>query len=97
MLGRFLFLMLAALMLVSCGRQQEPGMTAAKVSYDNDGMIRVDGERVFLLGSYFPAQSARPYGELAESGFNLVRCEPDTQQLNKAAVAGLYTWVTVGT
>lgn len=96
MLGRFLFLMLAMLMLVSCGCQQDKGMTAAKISYDADGMIRVDGERVFLLGSYFRGQSAQSYQELAEAGFNLVRCEADTEQLNKAAVAGLHTWVTVG-
>lgn len=62
--------------------------------FDDDGMITVNGKRTLIIGSYYAAKSDRPYEELAEAGFNLVRADKDS--LDKAQAAGLMTWVGVG-
>ena len=66
-------------------------------SYDDDGMITVNGKRTLIIGSYYTTKSDRPYGELADAGFNLVRTGLKTEDLDKAQAAGLAAWVTVGT
>ena len=76
----------------------EPKVT----EFDNDGMITVNGQRTFIIGSY-SAQSKylnRPISEglteLAETGFNLVNAG-STTDMDAAHAAGLMTWTAVGT
>lgn len=66
------------------------------IAFDDDGAITVDGKRTLIVGSYYTAQTNRPYAELAEAGFNLVRVD-NAEGLDKAQAANLLAWVTVGT
>ncbi len=68
-----------------------------RVSYDDDGMVTVNGERTLIIGSYYAAKSDAPYAELAEAGFNLVRTGNDPAKMDQAHSAGLWTWCSVGT
>ncbi|HPA04345.1 MAG TPA: hypothetical protein PLB67_07905, partial [Candidatus Hydrogenedentes bacterium] len=84
-----------ALVMVLCA-----GTAAAaplSVQYDDDGMITVNGQRTLIIGSYYPAQSDRPYADMAEAGFNLVRTNSSPEEMDKALAAGLMTWTSVGT
>ena len=69
----------------------------ATTAFDTDGMITIDGKRTLIIGSYYKAQSDRPYAELAEAGFNLVRSGADRETLDKVQAAGLVAWVSIGT
>jgi len=71
------------------------------VTYDDDGMIMVDGERRFLLGAYSgpPGTSEEeksPYAALAAAGFWLVRVPLEEAALDSAHEAGLAAWLGVG-
>jgi hypothetical protein len=84
--------MTLALVLVSATvSAQVPHVTA----YDDDGMITVNGARTLIIGSYYAADSDRPYAEMAEAGFNLVRA--GGADMDKAEAAGVMTWTSVGT
>ena len=67
------------------------------VGHDNDGTITINGKRTLVIGSYYAARSDRPYAELAEAGFNLVRTGSNLGEMDKAHAAGLFTWTSVGT
>jgi hypothetical protein len=73
------------------------GAAPLTIRYDDDGMITVNGQRTLIIGSYYPAKSDRPYGELADAGFNLVRTGGGAEEMDKAHAAGLMTWTSVGT
>lgn len=73
------------------------GAQTGSVAYDDDGMITVNGQRTLIIGSYHPAQGDRPYGELAEAGFNFVMAGPDRERLDAVHRAGMMACVTVGT
>ena len=60
-----------------------------------DKTILVNGERVFPIGIYHIPKSEEPFRELAEAGFNLVRCD-SKEQLDKAHENGLKVWVSLG-
>jgi len=65
------------------------------VSFDTDGAILVNGTRTLIIGSYYAAKSDRPYQEMADAGFNLVRAgSPET--LDQAQAAGVMAWTAVG-
>lgn len=65
------------------------------LSFDKDGAILVNGKRTLIIGSYYAAKSDRPYQEMAEAGFNLVRAgSPET--LDQAKAAGVMAWASVG-
>ena len=83
---------LAIVLLLACG------VVAAQpyeLAFDTDGAILVNGKRTLIIGSYYTAKSDRPYGELAEAGFNLVRAG-GVEQLDKAQAAGVMAWTSVG-
>lgn len=65
------------------------------LSYDSDGAIVVNGERTLIVGSYYAAKSDRPYAEMAEAGFNLVRAS-GPEQMDQAQAAGVMAWTSVG-
>lgn len=73
------------------------GAAPLTVRYDDDGMITVNGQRTLIIGSYYAAKSDRPYGELADAGFNLVRTGNSAGEMDKAHAAGLMIWTSVGT
>ena len=64
-----------------------------KLSPDNT--ILVDGERFFAIGIYYIPKSSEPFQELAEAGFNLVRCG-SKDELDGANDHGLKAWVSLG-
>jgi hypothetical protein len=64
-----------------------------KLSADNT--ILVDGERFFPIGIYYIPKSDEPFRELAEAGFNLVRCGSE-DELDGAHEYGLKVWVSLG-
>lgn len=91
----YLIILLAACLLIAgCTSSNNANR---KVSYDSDGMLQINGERTFILGSYHLPKSDKPYQELAEAGFNLVRTPASTEALDKAQAAGLYSWISIGT
>jgi hypothetical protein len=71
------------------------------LAYDDDGAVTVNGERTFIIGTYYatskytkPETGQAAYDELAAAGFNLVRAGGD--DLDFAQAAGLMTWTSVG-
>ena len=60
-----------------------------------DNTILVDGERFFPIGIYYIPKSEEPFRELAEAGFNLVRCS-SKDELDGAHEYGLKVWVSLG-
>ncbi len=80
-------------LFISCRQESKP---EALVHYDEDGMLLIQGERTFMLGSYHLPKSEAPYQELAAAGFNLVRTPADQEALDQAHQAGLYSWISVG-
>ena len=67
-----------------------------KISLDENKMILIDGKSFFPIGSYYLPKSEEPYVELAEAGFNLIRCGFSKEQLDIAHAHGLKTWVSLG-
>jgi len=66
------------------------------VRIDNDGMLVVDGERLFILGSYQMPKVAEPWREMAEAGFNLIHTGASRQELDQAQAHKMRAWVTLG-
>jgi len=85
----------ALLMIAAC--QTRTHQIQQKVMIDDDGMLIINGQRTFIIGSYNLAKSGQPFQELADTGFNLVHVAADSQQLNRAAAANLYAWISIGT
>ncbi len=69
---------------------------AATVEVDGDGALRVDGERRFVLGMYDIPQDDAFAAELAQAGFNLVRCSNNQESLDRAQQNGLGAWLNLG-
>lgn len=65
------------------------------LSYDTDGTILVNGKRTLIIGSYYTAKSDRPYGELADAGFNLVRAG-NPEEMDQALASGVMVWTSIG-
>lgn len=65
------------------------------LTWDTDGTILVNGKRTLIIGSYYAAKSDRPYAEMAEAGFNLVRAG-SPESFDQAQAAGVMTWTAVG-
>lgn len=84
------FLALASLTLATTALAQPYA-----VSFDTDGTILVNGKRTLIIGSYYAAKSDRPYQEMADAGFNLVRAGSQ-ETLDQAQAAGVMAWTAVG-
>jgi len=82
------------LLAVSCTGNEPP--TQRKYRWDDDGMLVIDGERTFIIGSYHLPKAKDPYRELSENGYNLIRIPPNTEALDAAKENGLMAWVTTG-
>lgn len=57
-----------------------------------DGYITKDGNRMFPIGSYYLPGEAQKLRELADAGFNIVRCSA-IEDLDCAQSAGLMGWL----
>jgi hypothetical protein len=66
------------------------------IRYDDDGMLVVDGRRTFVIGSYYLPKEAEPYRAMAQAGYNLIRVNPVTAELDAAHANGLKAWTSVG-
>ena len=80
--------LLGLLLFLSC--------RSGSLLYDSDGMLKIDGQRRFVIGSYHLPDDPQPFQKLAKIGFNLVHTGADSAQLRKAREAGLKTWISLG-
>ncbi len=72
------------------------GTHAAEVAVEADGMLNIDGARVFVVGLYEnPAEDAE-LTRAAEAGFNLVRSSADITALDRLQRHGVHAWVNTG-
>ena len=68
----------------------------AQVGIDEDGMILIENQRTFIIGSYHLPKSDSPYAELANAGFNLVRSAASKEAFDAAHEHGLKVWYGIG-
>ena len=59
-------------------------------------MAIVDGQPVFLLGLYENPQDDDKLKEAAQAGFNLVRCAPNREALDRLQAQGVKAWINLG-
>ncbi|MBN2092130.1 hypothetical protein JW964_21100 [candidate division KSB1 bacterium] len=71
-------------------------MNKLKIAYDTAGMLLLDGERKFIIGSYHLPKGESPYQELREAGFNFLRVSANEQALDEAHKNNLRTWISIG-
>ena len=93
---RYGVFMIVMVLLWSAALWSKKAQAAPLVSQlSPDNAILVDGERFFPIGIYYIPKSEEPFRELAEAGFNLVRCE-SRDELDGAHECGLKAWVSLG-
>jgi len=73
-----------------------PCLGAATATIESDGMLNVDGKRIFVLGLYENPKDDAKLEEVAAAGFNLVHAAGDAASLNRLWEQGLYGWVNTG-
>ncbi|MEW6236137.1 MAG: hypothetical protein AB1656_12185 [Candidatus Omnitrophota bacterium] len=83
-------IVLSLLLLGVCGAYAHP------TSIDKDGMLRMNGERVFILGLYEQAKNDAFAQEAAEAGFNLIRVNAAKEDLDRAQAHELHAWIPLG-
>ncbi|MBN2325581.1 MAG: hypothetical protein JXR73_00405 [Candidatus Omnitrophica bacterium] len=69
------------------------GAWAYDASIDEDGMLRVDGKRQFIIGLYEQAPDDAFAEEISKAGFNLIRAGDSREALDRAAKYGLQCWI----
>jgi hypothetical protein len=67
---------------------------AQQVEVTADGLIAVDGRRMFVLGLYEVLTSESDLGQIAGAGFNAVAAEARIDSLDRLARHGLHGWVS---
>ncbi len=88
----FIFFLLFS---VGCRTDGEAG-GGRSIGWDDDGMLVIDGRRIFLLGSYHLPAGEAPFAQLEREGYNYVKVPPVRALLDKAAAHHLRTWVVTG-
>jgi len=58
--------------------------------------ILINGKPRFIIGNYHNPQNLDELKAYASSGFNLVRCSAQMEELDMAKEAGLYAWINTG-
>lgn len=93
---------LVALTMANCFIATLADAAPLVTAYDDDGAITVNGERTFIIGTYYagsrytaPNPGQAEYDELASAGFNLVH--GDANSLDMIKTAGLMAWTNAGT
>jgi len=89
-----LILISACIIFIGCEEQEQ--QLGKKFSYDDDGMLLINGQRTFIIGTYHLPKSEKPYQELAQAGFNYVRIAAKKETLDEAHNNGLMTWISTG-
>ncbi len=78
----------AVILMISCTNQEH------NINYpESDNMPVVNGKRTFIIGSYHHPKTENPFKTLAKNGYNYVRVNADSLQLDKAHEHNLNTWV----
>ncbi len=67
-----------------------------KFTFDDDGMLVLEGKRTFIIGSYHLPKSEQPFQELSEAGFNYVHVAANEEQLDLAQQNNLWAWISLG-
>ncbi len=88
-----LFIMMA---FAGCARFGGPGPVRGESLLEPDGMIRIDGQRSFIIGLYENPKDDAKLKEAVQAGFNLVRCAQDKDALDRVAAAGARAWANTG-
>ncbi len=69
---------------------------AQPTSLDADGVLLVKGHRFFPIGIYECPEDYVALHDMAYAGFNLVRCSPNRESLDRAASVGMKAWISLG-
>jgi len=82
-------------LILSLGGRPMAAPLQPAVTYDEQGFLRVEGKRFFVIGAYDPP---REWGakELAAAGFNVLRVGADRKTWDEAHDAGLRVWHSFG-
>lgn len=88
---RIIITIFAIFSLPGCSEKNENG-----IQFDSDGMIKIDGVRTFIIGSYHHPKTENPFQALSSNGYNYVHVSPDKAILDSAAKYNLKTWITTG-
>lgn len=87
------FAIFSLLLITASGSNSDP---KTKYTWDDDGILVIDGERTFIIGSYHVTNSDHPYAELAANGYNYVLVSANQEELDAAHQHHLYTWMSTG-
>lgn len=79
--------------LLGCGEKKSQQVG---ISFDNDGMITINGTRTFIIGTYHHPKTENPFQTLSSNGYNYVKVQPNKEILDSASKYDLRTWVTTG-
>ncbi len=70
----------------SCSKEE-------KIANSDDNMPVIKGKRTFIIGSYHQPKTANPFKTLAQNGYNYVKVNADSLELDKAEENNLNTWI----
>ena len=88
---KIIITVLALFVLFGCSENSENSS-----QFESDGMIKIDGARTFIIGSYHHPKRENPFQTLTSNGYNYVHVSPNKAVLDSAAKYNLKTWVTTG-
>ncbi len=86
---------LIAFALISCSQNENEDIKKI-FYYDDDGMIVLNKQRIFFVGTYHLPKSENPYEELSKAGYNLARTSAKQEEMDAAAQNNLYVWTSIG-
>lgn len=61
-----------------------------------DGMLLINHQRTFIIGSYYLPKTAHPYRDLSENGYNYLRTTTNKSELDSVLLYHLNAWITTG-
>ena len=82
------------ILLFGCGQKIQK--TNTKFSIDDDGMLVLNGKRIFIIGTYHLPKGNEPYAQLSDAGYNYVHVNASQEALDAAQKNGLLAWITTG-
>ncbi len=87
------FFTIALFLFWGCESHSRPNL---KFTWDNDGMLVINGKRTFIIGSYHLPKSDHPFKELAKNGYNYIHVSANQKELDVAHQNNLYTRISTG-
>jgi len=87
--AKIIILLSLVLFITACNNKE----TIESKFFDNDNMLIVNGKRTFIIGSYHHPKTANPFETLAQNGYNYLRVNADSAELDKALANNLNTWI----